>query len=301
VWQDLLEDPSQLWWQLNLTVDEDEDPWMDRRLLTTWLPHVHGWLACYDAVRSGVALFQQLLGDADARTRAKAAYALAWFPEHADGSVPALTGAVGGEQEPIVAATMLVAIGLLADPADVQVRTLLEEQLRHEVDWRRWGAAIALAAQAGQSPGMVGIDRRVERAVSELSHGIRQPPLPARDDELWPGWLFGDTRGLSALCSAGLGPTAAPHAVTCIAAVLPSVGARDGLHLVRGLLRAAFPDGPPGAPPRADQLTALQHQAVAALAAAPGAGQLAIVLHYKLAHLLPPARRSLPGDDDAQP
>jgi hypothetical protein len=291
-WRKLFaEDPADLWWQLDVPVDRDDDPWMDRRLLTTWLSHVHGWLACYDAVRAGVALFQQLLGDTNPRTRAEAAYALAWFPEHADSSVPALTGAVDGEQEPTVAATILVAVGLLTDRSDGRVRALLDEQLSDHAAWRRWGAAIALAVQAGGSPGMVGTDRRVERAVLELARGIRQHPPPAHDNELWPPWLFGDTRGLSALCLARLGPTAAPHTITAIAAVLPSVGVWDGFHLVRGLLHAAFPDRPPGAPPPPDQLTALQQQAVAALSVAPDACRLAntmsVISSYKLTHLFP--------------
>jgi HEAT repeats len=289
-WRELFAmDPAELWWGLDVPVDQDDDPWMDRRLLTTWLPHVYGWLACYDAVRAGVALFQQLLSDTDPRMRAEAAYALAWFAEHADPSVPALIGAVDGEQEPMVAATILVAVGLLTDPADRQVQALLDEQLSDHTAWRRWGAAAALAVQAGRSPGMVGSDRRVERAVFELARGIRQHPPPACDDELWPPWLFGDTRGLSALCLARLGPTAVRHTIPAIAAALPDVDARDGFHLVRGLLHAAFPDGPPGAPPRPDQLTALQHQAVAALIAAPDALRLSNTMNvsssYKLTHL----------------
>lgn len=300
-WQDLFaEDPAQLWWQLYLPVDEDDGPWMERRVLTVWLPYVHGWLACYDAVRAGVGLFQRLLGDADARTRAQAAYGLAWFPEHADGSVPALVGAVDGEPAPTVAATMLVALGLLADPGHGQVQVLLEAQLGHQAHWHRWGAATALAIQAGPSRGP-GASHGAQQAMPELAHAIRRHPPPARGDDLWPRWLSGDTRGLSALCLARLGPAAAPHTITAIAAVLPSLGRWDGLQLVRALLRAAFPDGPPGAPPRANQLSALQRQAVAALAAAPRARQQAdtIVLNYKLAHLLPTTRPPLPGHDDA--
>lgn len=291
-WRELFAmDPAELWWGLDVPVDQDDDPWMDRRLLTTWLPHVYGWLACYDAVRAGVALFQQLLGDADPRMRAEAAYALAWFPEHAGGSVPALAGAVGNEPEPMVAATILVSVGLLADPAGGQVRRLLDEQLGHRVDWRRWGAAIAVAVQAGCSPGMVGSDPAVERAVAELARGIREHPPRNRNNDLWPQWLFGDTRGLSALCLAHLGSKVALYVVDAVAAVLPSVNDQDRLHLVRALVHAAFPDGPFGTPPQADELTALQQQAVAALAAVPCVSRwssiTSVMRHYRLAHLLP--------------
>jgi hypothetical protein len=59
---------------------------------------------------------------------------------------------VDGEQEPMVAATILVAVGLLADPADGQVRMLLEAAGPHR-GLAPMGAAIALAVQAGRSRG----------------------------------------------------------------------------------------------------------------------------------------------------
>ncbi|QDY09453.1 hypothetical protein FJK98_21800 [Micromonospora sp. HM134] len=56
-------------------------------------------LAVYDAVRAGVPLFRDLLTDADPGLRAGAAYALAWFPQDAAGSVPALVAAAEAAME----------------------------------------------------------------------------------------------------------------------------------------------------------------------------------------------------------
>lgn len=65
-------------------------------------------LAAYDAVRAGVPVFVDILTapGAPARERLAAVYALAWFPEEASVSVPALTRAAA-DLEAAVAASAL--------------------------------------------------------------------------------------------------------------------------------------------------------------------------------------------------
>ncbi|TDC40578.1 hypothetical protein E1211_00215 [Micromonospora sp. 15K316] len=74
-------------------------------------------VAVYDAARAGVPLFRHLLADPDPWVRTGAAYALAWFPEEAAGSVAALARATDVSQVTgagaVEVATMLVASGLL--------------------------------------------------------------------------------------------------------------------------------------------------------------------------------------------
>jgi hypothetical protein len=268
-----------VWSLLNEPVDVDDE----------W-PFVQGWLACYDAVRAGVPLFQRLLTEPDAATRSQAAYALAWFPEHTDGTIPVLTGAVRHEPDPMVAATMLVALGLLAEPANTEVQALLDSQLRADQEWRRWGAAVAQAAVAVRSGREVPPDR-TQPVLAELARGIRDYSVPAERDDRRPRWLFGRVRGLSALYLVRLGPIAVAPTIAAVAAVLPSVDIWDGEYLVEALLVAAFPDGPPDAPPPLETLTANQRQALAALADAPNVRRMwnteQMIKRYQLTPLLP--------------
>ncbi|GAA3865790.1 hypothetical protein GCM10022243_34900 [Saccharothrix violaceirubra] len=90
----------------------------------------HVTVAAYDAVKAGVPLFRTLLADPDPGVRCQAAYALAWFPEEAEGSVAALTGPLDPDE--IAAATAVVATGLLGGTPVADDRRLV-----------RWGRAIA--------------------------------------------------------------------------------------------------------------------------------------------------------------
>nr|GID90501.1 hypothetical protein Ade03nite_94250 [Actinoplanes derwentensis] len=72
-------------------------------------------LSAYDAVRTGVPLFRDLLSAGEPRLRVAAAYALAWFPEDASAIRPALIAGTS-DPNPAVAATALVSLGLLIAP-----------------------------------------------------------------------------------------------------------------------------------------------------------------------------------------
>ncbi|MEU7837475.1 HEAT repeat domain-containing protein [Nonomuraea sp. NPDC049129] len=113
-------------------------------------------LMAYDAVGAGLPMFRDLLADADAPVRAAAAYALAWYPEERAASLPPLLRAAADEH-PAVAATALVAIGLLgvtppqetAPDLASETATVLDAALDDPRDVVRWGAAIAQARLRG--------------------------------------------------------------------------------------------------------------------------------------------------------
>jgi hypothetical protein len=80
---------------------------------------------------------------------------------------------VDGEQEPMVAATILVAVGLLADPADGQVRMLLEAAGPHRglaPMGRRSPWRSRLDAAAAQSAGRVPAGEHHERHLKLQAH-----------------------------------------------------------------------------------------------------------------------------------
>jgi hypothetical protein len=103
-------------------------------------------LATYDAVAVGVPLIAGLLADADPRVVELAAYALAWFPEHADTTVPMLAAAAGDPARPeSMRAHALIALGLAARPGTVGYDALLDGLVGAGEPELQWAAAVALA------------------------------------------------------------------------------------------------------------------------------------------------------------
>ncbi|WP_020124334.1 HEAT repeat domain-containing protein [Streptomyces canus] len=125
-----------------------------------------GALRSYDAVRTQLPALLELLDDPAPEIRTETAYLLGWFPEEADATLPSLLACLDGERDPVCIATVLVAVGLLAD-YDPDGR--LRHHLDHEHPLPRWAAATALtrirvvnpAAAPGLSP--------AERIAAELA------------------------------------------------------------------------------------------------------------------------------------
>ncbi|WP_433920694.1 hypothetical protein OIE50_49900 [Streptomyces canus] len=119
-----------------------------------------GALRSYDAVRAQLPVLLELLGDQDPEIRTKTAYLLGWFPEEADATLPPLLACLDGERDPVCAATVLVAVGLLADH-DPDGR--LRHHLDHEHPLPRWAAATALTrllvAHPAAAPGLPSAER----------------------------------------------------------------------------------------------------------------------------------------------
>ncbi|MBK3626335.1 hypothetical protein JHN59_16075 [Streptomyces sp. MBT49] len=136
-----------------------------------------GALRSYDAVRAQLPVLLELLGDRDSEIRTKTAYLLGWFPEEADVTLLPLLACLDGERDPVCVATVLVAVGLLADH---DPDGLLRHHLDHEHPLRRWAAATALArllvAHPATAPGLP----PAERIVAELAaFGARPAPESA--------------------------------------------------------------------------------------------------------------------------
>ncbi|MFI6236981.1 hypothetical protein ACIBD9_25755 [Micromonospora sp. NPDC050784] len=198
-------------------------------------------LATYDAVRAGVPVFRTLLTHADPGVRTVAAYALAWFPEEADGSVSALAGAIDAAQEPGVEstpgelATMLVASGLLGAAPDV--RWLADPR-----PVLRWAAAIGRVRVLGAAVNPA--------TVEELLSWASAPPDDASTGPAegeWVPFLDGDRGGYAGLALRQLGPQHEDRAFDALLDRLPTVSGERSLTVLGVALRLAFPDGPAAA------------------------------------------------------
>lgn len=103
-------------------------------------------LACYDAVRKGVPTLIALLSNHDAAVRRAAVYALAWFPEDAELSLPALQSLALHESTDNGIANAVIAIGLLArNSSQAEFLDMPRTLLSHHSLVVRTAAAIALA------------------------------------------------------------------------------------------------------------------------------------------------------------
>ncbi|MEV0327003.1 HEAT repeat domain-containing protein [Micromonospora echinospora] len=269
-------------------------------------------LATYDAVRAGVPMLRTLLAHPDPGLRAGAAYALAWFPEEADGSLPALreavsaalaaddrttaqsaagpaadgsagsaaagsaaagpavvdgpavdgsadgatTGQPAGVREADVAATALVAAGLLGSAPDAALLTDPRPVVR-------WAAAVARARVLGPDAD----DATVEELLGWTTAAPRGRRRSA--DDVPVPFLDGDLAGYAALALRQVGPRHADRAFDALLDRLPAVDGVEALPVATEALRLAFPDGPlaAGTPPEA--LTVRQRRLAEVLAASP--------------------------------
>lgn len=216
--------------------------------------HAFVAVAAYDAVRAGVPLFRTLLAEDDDELRIAAAYALAWFPEDADGSVPALAGVAErfpGPESAAAVATALVAIGLLG--GDVPAAALADA--RPSV---RWAAAIAQAQTLRSDV--------PQAAVTEL---LTWAGGTTEADERIP-FLGGDLAGYAGLAMQQAGPRHTDAAFSALLARIPSVSAMEALSVVAAALRQAFPAGPPTPDTSFPDLTEPQRRLLQTLADSPG-------------------------------
>jgi hypothetical protein len=170
--------------------------------------------AAYQAVSQEVPQLLGLLEEDDPRLRRATAYLVAWFPQRAAACLRRLRARLGAEPDPNAAATMVVAVGLLAgahgQAADIPV---LAELLGAREPLVRWAAAIALARLLMDAP--------PEPAVAELlgwATGVIPQP-PEAEISFHDGAL-----GRYALAAAVRpGPAAHRRAVEALLARLPMV------------------------------------------------------------------------------
>lgn len=160
------------WYDEQIAAESDEEQLKKLREARAYCAAGHpvdtreGALRSYDAVRAQLPALLELLDDRDVEIRTKTAYLLGWFPEEADVTLPSLLTCLDAEQDPVCAATVLVAIGLLADH-DPGGR--LGRHLDHEHPLPRWAAATALTrirvAHPTAAPGLP----PAERIAAELA------------------------------------------------------------------------------------------------------------------------------------
>jgi hypothetical protein len=215
--------------------------------------HAYVELAAYDAVRSGVYMFRELLSDADADVRQAAAYTLAWFPEAAAGSLPGLDALIG-DAEP-VAATALIAMGLLGGSID-------EQCLRDERPVVRWAAAIAMARTRGDDLPAAAVTELLTWAGTTSDAGV---PVPFFD---------GDAAGYAAMALGRLAPHHLAATFDALMARIPSVSGTQAVTTVGEALHIAFPDGPIADADSFAELDERQRRLLRCLADAPEAWQL---------------------------
>ncbi|GLX50467.1 hypothetical protein Shyhy01_34170 [Streptomyces hygroscopicus subsp. hygroscopicus] len=198
-------------------------------------------LGAYDAVRGALPALLPLSGDREAAVRAGVAYLLAWFPEAAGESLPHLVPLLDEEREPVVLATLLVAVGLLGDgEPGAELAARIREFLTAGEPVVRWAAATALARLGG---------RGVEAAVSAevLSELVAVAEEPGSDT---PRVVFheGDLRGYSAASLTLLAGRFPAEALDAVTGGLAATSGPESFPLATAALRLAFgepgPDGP---------------------------------------------------------
>ncbi|WP_395292435.1 HEAT repeat domain-containing protein [Kitasatospora hibisci] len=107
-----------------------------------------------DAVREALPALAVLLASDIPELRAETANLLAWFPESASISVPLLKAFVADEVSPGAAATGVVALGLLGEPATVP---FIESYLDSPIVELRWASAFALTRLGIAGPAVVDV------------------------------------------------------------------------------------------------------------------------------------------------
>ncbi|MFI9642709.1 hypothetical protein ACIG87_22055 [Micromonospora sp. NPDC051925] len=245
--------------------------------------YAHIELTAYDAVRAGVPLFRELSTRPDPALRVDAAHALAWFPEDAAGSVPALTALIDAapdaaqtaQEQAVVAGTAAVALGLLGVAPDPALLTDARPVVR-------WGAAVGRARVLGPAADRATVDELMTWAAGR---GERVEGVP---------FLDGDLAGHAGLALRQLGTDHAGAGFEVLLGRIPSVSGTEALPVVAQALTMAFPDGPlPAATPATD-LTDRQRRLAETLAGSPDSWLIGTRNFGNFSQLV--ASRGLPGD-----
>ncbi|MGW3247031.1 HEAT repeat domain-containing protein [Streptomyces sp. NPDC001070] len=190
----------------------------------------------YDAVREALPALAVLLTSDSPELRAETANLLAWFPESAATSIPLLKAFIADEDSPGAAATGVVAIGLLGDPATVP---FIRRYLDSPIVELRWAAAFALTRFGIAGPAVVEV----------LTQVVARPPEKTET----MSFLSGSYRGLAAMALAETSETTTLRAVD---AMLAGLADRTGVggsyyryYTADTLFTLLFP-GDPAEPPQ---------------------------------------------------
>jgi hypothetical protein len=176
-----------------------------------------------------------------------------WFPENAAATVPNLIRLVRGESDDGVAATALVATGLLAQDAEPDLRALLHDALTGLRPLPRWAAAIALARIDGEHTD--------DSVAVELACWVAESASLSTNDI---PYMKGDIGGYAAASLNALGPR--PGTTSALITQLSHITGLRAVTIAGALLNQVTLDQPisPGAP--FASLTGEQQRAVRAIA-----------------------------------
>lgn len=152
-------------------------------------------LESYDAVRAGTAVYRALLEDDEPGVRIAAAYLLAWFPEDAARSVPALVELLRTETHAPVSATAAVAVLLLGGGAGLTAWA--ERGMSSADEPVAWAAAFVLA-HLGEGAALVAAVAVLQDRIARDADTPEEDG-PVSDDEAAARvpYLGGDLAGLA--------------------------------------------------------------------------------------------------------
>lgn len=259
-------------WLLHHEVDDGIDMPIDEEQEAAL--HASWELAAYDAVKAGVEILLAALGsDNPANVRRFAAHSLAWFPEVAGRILAALSEAVRADPDDRVAATALVAMGLLTREENGDLRALAQEALTGMRPLPRWAAAVALAR--------IGPLDAADRVAEELRWWMTIGEAYSTEDM---PFLDGDVRTLAAMSLTQLGDSA--ETVDAMIRTLGDVTGATALGVTDAILATVFPDGPMTPGTAFSALTEKQQRAVRAIARAQNAWYLDYMIFANFAALM---------------
>ncbi|GGR41442.1 HEAT repeat domain-containing protein [Streptomyces roseolus] len=257
--------PEQLlpWYDEEVAAATDPDKRARAQELRDWVAAGNSpdsrWsaLQSYDAVLAELPGLLVLLDDDDARLRSRIAYLLAWFPEFVATSLPRLTTLAAHDENPVTAATALLAAGLLGPSSMARDIT---PYLEAEDPLVRWAAATALIRLVGldEAPADPGL---VDRAVAELAAAARHSFERVTD------YCEGDLHAHIERTLQALPPGPDPAVVReTLDACLPRVVWDHYGFRTRRAIEELFPTPQPHPAPRYADLTTAQRQLLGDLA-----------------------------------
>ncbi|WP_157597395.1 HEAT repeat domain-containing protein [Streptacidiphilus rugosus] len=182
----------------------------------------------YDAVKEALPSLAVLLRADSPELRAETANLLAWFPESAPVTIPLLKAFIVDEVVPGAAATGLVALGLLGDPAVV---SFLQGYLESAVAELRWAAAFALTRFGMDEPAVVDV----------LLHAAACPPEKTRTMSFLSGSYLGLTTMALADTSEATTPRGVGAVLTGLATCVGSQWSEDTHYTETSLIPRVFP------------------------------------------------------------
>ncbi|WP_330248078.1 MULTISPECIES: HEAT repeat domain-containing protein [unclassified Streptomyces] len=198
----------------------------------------------YDAVREALPALAVLLTSGSPELRAETANLLAWFPESAETSIPLLKAFIADEGSPGAAATGVVALGLLGEPATVP---FIGRYLDSPIVELRWASAFALTRFGIAGPAVVEV----------LTQVVARPPEKAET----MSFLSGSYSGLAAMA---LAEASEPTTLRAVDAMLVSLaeGFYDRYYTGHTLFTLVFPGDPAEPPQSFGDLSNVQQQVV---------------------------------------